>query len=519
MNFLGTTLKYNNNDIYHAGNLNVFSLSQNGLVPKTTTSNITDFLRRDGTWATPSYPTSLPANGGNSDTVDGKHAIDFYQDNSVVMNNNSFGGKRLYINSIDNALHGADKRYYVTATKHQRTYNSETYPKLNPSYVSSYSVTGSGTTYTVANSPTSILVYVDDTLYDNVSTPTSGNNYSYSNGKITFGKTITGVVSVYPDSDIQQYLDSPVVSTIDPNYLFDGTYENGSIGLESGTYMKIKIMFSSDGKASFVGYPYGNYFLSYYYLNTPEKAECRTFNRNFKQHGVGWKIGTFTDFIGTNASSAYIQTLSDSANYGRTIIEFIIYSHPQHATYLTEIDWKLDRPNLSNNNPIITKFGPNKMYHDLYFGDQISNKIIITPTGVITGSQLISNIPNGTAPLAVTSSTKVTNLNADLIDGFNVDDTKTGADASTNNGLWTANKIKTQLDGTCKFKKSTGTFAAGGTTYTVTDSFITSDTMVILSPTSNKNGFWSVNSSNGSFIITSDDIEPIAVTFEWTAIK
>jgi len=45
----------------------------------------------------------------------------------------------------------------------------------------------------------------------------------------------------------------------------------------------------------------------------------------------------------------------------------------------------------------------------------------ITSSSTITGTRLISNIANGTAPLSVTSSTLVTNLNADLLDGLNSD--------------------------------------------------------------------------------------------------
>ena len=40
----------------------------------------------------------------------------------------------------------------------------------------------------------------------------------------------------------------------------------------------------------------------------------------------------------------------------------------------------------------------------------------ITTAGVVAGSRLQSNVANGTAPLAVTSTTVVTNLNADLLD-------------------------------------------------------------------------------------------------------
>lgn len=46
------------------------------------------------------------------------------------------------------------------------------------------------------------------------------------------------------------------------------------------------------------------------------------------------------------------------------------------------------------------------------FGDAV------TSTSTITGTQLISNVATGTAPLTVASTTKVTNLNADLVDGY-----------------------------------------------------------------------------------------------------
>ena len=51
----------------------------------------------------------------------------------------------------------------------------------------------------------------------------------------------------------------------------------------------------------------------------------------------------------------------------------------------------------------------------------------LNATGV-TASTLTSNITTGTAPLTVASTTKVTNLNADLLDGY---DTSTSANANT----------------------------------------------------------------------------------------
>lgn len=49
-------------------------------------------------------------------------------------------------------------------------------------------------------------------------------------------------------------------------------------------------------------------------------------------------------------------------------------------------------------------------------GDTMTGPLIVEAS--ITGTQLISNIANGTAPLKVTSKTVVTNLNSDLLDGY-----------------------------------------------------------------------------------------------------
>ncbi len=42
----------------------------------------------------------------------------------------------------------------------------------------------------------------------------------------------------------------------------------------------------------------------------------------------------------------------------------------------------------------------------------------LNATGTVTASRLVSNIANGTAPLTVTSTTKVANLNVDMVDGY-----------------------------------------------------------------------------------------------------
>lgn len=52
----------------------------------------------------------------------------------------------------------------------------------------------------------------------------------------------------------------------------------------------------------------------------------------------------------------------------------------------------------------------------------------ISTTGTLTGTRFISNVATGTAPFTVSSTTLVTNLNADLLDGYS---TATANGAST----------------------------------------------------------------------------------------
>lgn len=65
----------------------------------------------------------------------------------------------------------------------------------------------------------------------------------------------------------------------------------------------------------------------------------------------------------------------------------------------------------------------------------------------------------------------------------------------------------------------TGAFPGGGTTDTVTDSFITANTFVVVSPTGTKVGEWSVVASAGSFTVTSDATEDSGATYDWVGIQ
>jgi hypothetical protein len=64
--------------------------------------------------------------------------------------------------------------------------------------------------------------------------------------------------------------------------------------------------------------------------------------------------------------------------------------------------------------------------------------------GTITGTRLISNIANGTAPLAVTSTTAVANLNADLLDGNHA---SAFALSSHTHAISDVTNLQTELDG------------------------------------------------------------------------
>jgi len=70
-----------------------------------------------------------------------------------------------------------------------------------------------------------------------------------------------------------------------------------------------------------------------------------------------------------------------------------------------------------------------------------------------------------------------------------------------------------------EFKNGSDTFISGQTTKLVSDSFITANTQIIISPMQDKIGSWSVTSSAGSFTITSDVAETSNVSFDWGATK
>src|SRR5574344_958736 len=56
----------------------------------------------------------------DADTLGGRIPNYYIHNNDVIQTTNYFGGRKLYINSLDNALAAADKKYFVIITIHKK---------------------------------------------------------------------------------------------------------------------------------------------------------------------------------------------------------------------------------------------------------------------------------------------------------------------------------------------------------------------------------------------------------------
>lgn len=144
----------------------------------------------------------------------------------------------------------------------------------------------------------------------------------------------------------------------------------------------------------------------------PDKAVGFWFNNQSKPgsstwySGItikGWTDGYAVWQLASNATS----TIADDNLYFRSGI---------NSTWNA---WRkiLDTSNYSTviNGNYYTKTESDNRYVNVT-GDTMTGPLVVKAS--ITGTQLISNIANGTAPLKVTSKTVVTNLNSDLLDGY-----------------------------------------------------------------------------------------------------
>ncbi|MDU6856081.1 MAG: hypothetical protein E6370_17380 [Clostridiales bacterium] len=128
MDTIDTTMKSNSNQINDLKN-NKANASHGNHVPATQSANNKKFLRCDNTWqdVTPGnigaavashthtksqisdFPTSFPANGGNADTVDGKHASEFAS--STHNHDSAYASKQgVYSDIVSGGIKASDTR-------------------------------------------------------------------------------------------------------------------------------------------------------------------------------------------------------------------------------------------------------------------------------------------------------------------------------------------------------------------------------------------------------------------------
>ena len=335
----------------------------------------------------------------------------FVKYDDVLQPTNPFGGKKLYINSVDDAFYAADKRFWVKVTTHLKTVNGVQYP------------------------------YEDESK---------------------------------PVTDPNRFVDSPVVQELSAANLFNGSYEN-TVVCPVTHYMKVHIQFApfsdswdpSTTTAQFLGYPYGSYYLNYYNTNIPpRRSQVRIYNNHTGGGGKGWKLLDATVYSINEAQTGnLIEELSNSSWYGRTCVEFIIYGNDSgNNVSLTQIDYKLIRPDIARDGSTVNKYGKQSLYYDFEWYNHINDSALdktislSASTGEITANKFktkngsSSQFVKGDGSLDSNSYTKKVSSSTDnavvRFDGTQGDIQNSGVTINDSNHITATKFIKTGGDGT-----------------------------------------------------------------------
>lgn len=136
-------------------------------------------------------------------------------------------------------------------------------------------------------------------------------------------------------------------------------------------------------------------------------------NRNYNATSWGaWYTLLDTNNYAATLNSTYVRKSGDTMTGGLTI----------NGSIILNTDW------IRFNKNTIGLYSETGDARWLYNGTSWAADKAITSTSTITGTRLIANVAQGTSPLVVTSTTQVTNLNADLHDGYHA---TTSSSAST----------------------------------------------------------------------------------------
>ena len=194
-----------------------------------------NFVGRQVTYQGRIYIWDGSAWKNDATTLGGSDSNYYIHNDDTIQNTNPFGGRKLYINTLDNALAAADKKYFVIITIHKKNVGGVTYPK-----------------------------------------------------PINAGNIL-----------LPQWEDSPIVSNLSWNAssLFNNHYESG-IMIPADSYAKIRINWNQDGTSIFNGYPYGIFYLSYYYYMTPDLGNHIRLYNTYSPQGEGYRKYDFYNYIG-----------------------------------------------------------------------------------------------------------------------------------------------------------------------------------------------------------------------------
>ena len=150
------------------------------------------------------------------------------------------------------------------------------------------------------------------------------------------------------------------VKNLDYTVLFDGSYETGAY-ITAGNKGVLDMHFEEGD----FGYPYGAFYLSFYYNNTPASISARLYN-TYEDQGVGWHTLTPQLYEGTADPSctAVVYKIPQGYYYGMTELEITINARSNKSASMTQLEFQLERPN-PRITPFVSKYSPETLYSPL----------------------------------------------------------------------------------------------------------------------------------------------------------
>jgi hypothetical protein len=137
--------------------------------------------------------------------------------------------------------------------------------------------------------------------------------------------------------------------------LFNGKYEQFVI-IPQGKHLVIQI----DFQGFIDDYQYGSIYLSHYYDRHQKSSKLRVYSL-YEPHGIGWHETDFTPYI--QNPEAQIMVARQEWHF-ISQMEIIVYAKDDADTWLTKIDYALDRPTRAEM-PFLDKFAANRLYWEL----------------------------------------------------------------------------------------------------------------------------------------------------------